>query len=64
MAEPTEEATAPETTPISEYIVPNQALIEQVIDKRLAAHANFESSSKKSSSRSSAAGDKKPEDKK
>lgn len=50
-----ETPTAPATTAPSDFIVPNQDLIEQVIDARLAAHAENESSSKKSSaSRTSA----------
>lgn len=64
MADPVEEAKAPETTPINEHIVPNQALIEQVIDRRLAAHSEFEKASKKTSSRTSAADEKKAADSK
>lgn len=50
-----ETPSAPETTRPADFIVPNQDLIEQVIDARLAAHAEKESSTKKaSSSRTSA----------
>lgn len=40
---------APETTPASEWLVPNQDKFEQVIDARLAKHAENEASEKKSS---------------
>lgn len=53
MAEtPAEAEKAPETTPTSQWIVPNQDLLEQVIDARLAAHAATEKADKKTSSRS------------
>ena len=35
MAEPTEAPKAPETTPVPEWIIPNQDKFEQVIDARL-----------------------------
>lgn len=44
---------APETTPIKDWIVPNQDKIERVLDARLAAHAEFEKKPK-TSNRSSA----------
>jgi len=45
---------APETTPHTEWVVPNQDKFEQVIDARLAKHAEAEKT-KKSTSRTSAA---------
>jgi hypothetical protein len=54
--EATEEAVkAPETTPVSEWVIPNQAKFEQVIDARLAKHADNEKADKKTSSRSRSA---------
>jgi hypothetical protein len=41
---------APATTPVPEWIIPNQDKLEQVIDARLAKHAESESSDKKSAS--------------
>ena len=53
MAETPEEAEkAPETTPTAEWIIPNQDKFEQVIDARLATHAENEKADKKTSSRS------------
>jgi hypothetical protein len=49
MAETPEAPKAPETTPIADWLVPNQALFEQVIDARLAAHAENEKPEKHSS---------------
>jgi hypothetical protein len=49
MAETPEAPKAPATTPIAEWLVPNQDKIEQVIDARLAAHAENEESEKKPS---------------
>lgn len=53
MAEPTEKDAALETTPVGDWIVPNQDKLEQVIDARLKAHSESESSGRKTSSRSS-----------
>ena len=61
-----ETPSAPETTRPADFLVPNQDLIERVIDQRLAAHAANESANKKaSSSRSSgkSADDKSGDDK-
>jgi hypothetical protein len=52
MAETSEAPKAPATTPIVDWLVPNQDKLEQVIDARLAAHADNEGNEKKSSSRS------------
>lgn len=53
MAETPEEAEkALETTPTGEWLVPNQDLLERVIDARLATHAAAEKADKKTSSRS------------
>lgn len=49
---PEEAEKAPETTPTAEWIVPNQDLLERVIDARLATHAAAEKADKKTSSRS------------
>ena len=55
MAETPEEAPkAPETTPYVDWVIPNQDLIEKVIDARLAAHSENEKADKKTSSRSRA----------
>lgn len=53
MADPTEKAEAPETTPVGAWTVPNQDKFEQVIDARLKAHSESEKSGRKTSSRSS-----------
>jgi hypothetical protein len=59
MAETPETPKAPATTAIADWLVPNQDKIEQVIDARLAAHADNEGAEKKTSrSRSSAAANK------
>jgi len=50
---------APETTPVGEWLVPNQDKFEQVIDARLAAHSKFEKSSNRTSSRSNTSSDDK-----
>jgi len=54
MAEtPANESKAPELTKPVDFIVPNQDLYEQVIDRRLAAHsAHEENESKTATSRS------------
>lgn len=56
----TPEATkAPDATPLVDWLVPNQDKFEQVIDARLAAHADKEESEKKTSrSRSNSAANK------
>jgi hypothetical protein len=41
---------APATTPVPEWIIPNQDKLEQVIDARLAKHAESEGADKKSAS--------------
>lgn len=57
MAEPTEAPETVETTPITDWIIPNQGLFEQVIDARL---EKLKESEKPKASRSrAAAGDKK-----
>ncbi|AXH44547.1 hypothetical protein SEA_MEDIUMFRY_1 [Arthrobacter phage MediumFry] len=50
---------APETTPADAWLVPNQNLIEQVIDARLAAHSASEKSSPRTSSRNTSSSDDK-----
>jgi len=50
---------APETTPVGDWLVPNQDKFEQVIDARLAAHSKFEKSSTRTSSRSTSSSDDK-----
>ena len=58
MADP---IVAPETTPSSEWLVPNQDKLERVIDARLAKHAANEAADKKTSaSRASRASDPAP----
>lgn len=49
---PVEDPKAPETTPYTEWIVPNQDLLEKVVDARLAKHAANEKADAKTSSRS------------
>ncbi len=49
MAETPEAPKAPATTPVPEWVIPNQDKFEQVIDARLAAHAENEESEKKPS---------------
>lgn len=64
MAEtPEEAAKAPETTPVPEWIIPNQDKLERVIDARLAKHAEREKADKKTSSRNRTATADKPADK-
>lgn len=51
MAEtPENESKTPELTRPVDFIVPNQDLIERVIDARLAAHADHEKDEKKTTS--------------
>ncbi|WGH21690.1 hypothetical protein SEA_INKED_1 [Arthrobacter phage Inked] len=50
---------APETTPVGDWLVPNQDKFEQVIDARLAAHSKFEKSSSRTSSRNTSSSDDK-----
>jgi hypothetical protein len=58
MAETPEASKVPDTTPITDWLVPNQDKIEQVIDARLAAHAENEKPEKHSArSRSNSAKD-------
>lgn len=53
MAEtPVEDPKAPETTPYNEWLVPNQDLLERVIDARMAKVAENEKAGTKTSSRS------------
>jgi hypothetical protein len=66
MAETPEAPKAPDTTPITDWLVPNQDKLEQVIDARLAAHAENEGTEKKTSrsrSTSASAGHSKDEPK-
>jgi len=60
MAETPEAPKAPATTPVPEWVIPNQDKFEQVIDARLAAHAENEETEKKAarSSRSTKDSDK------
>lgn len=56
-----EKPEAPATTSPVDFIMPNQDLIEKVIDARIAKHAEHEQSEKKTTSRSSAKAAPKPE---
>lgn len=47
---PETESSVPATTAPKDFVVPNQHLIEQVIDARLAAHAAHEAPKKSSRS--------------
>lgn len=49
----------PETTPASDWLVPNQDKLEQVIDARLAQHSSNEKTSSRTSSRSTSSSDDK-----
>lgn len=61
MANPEEASKAPETTPPTDWIIPNQAFFEQVIDQRLEAHKSAEKPAH-SRARTAAAKDEAPKD--
>jgi hypothetical protein len=61
MAETSEAPKVPATTSISDWLIPNQDKFEQVIDARLAKHAENEKAEKHSSrSRSTPTGKDEP----
>jgi len=56
-----EQPEAPATTSPVDFIMPNQDLIEKVIDARIAQHAELEKSEKKTTSRAAGKTAAKPE---
>jgi hypothetical protein len=62
MAETEKNEKKLETTPYVDWIIPQQDKLEQVIDARLAAHAENEESESKTSSRTRAKASEKPAD--
>jgi hypothetical protein len=62
MTAASEASKAPETTPKVDWIMPNQNLLEQVIDARLESHKAAEKPASRSRAASSADKDAKAED--